>query len=340
MKRLLAAFIAVLMLASLVACGGDGDDSSVIETSGVPTVSGNASDESNNASSDISGSGSEPSTGESADDSSSESAIEDDSQGGDIFTNSDPSEDDSSVDAGTTSEDDTPSEPDDDTSSSDTSEDDPLAEGGADNPYLVLPDDNMQIVTVSIPAGKSVYYQVYRVGGMILTVNSSSINIVCNDKTYKPSKGVLSFKVMTAMPSEAVTFEIRNTGSDAASYTLMFANELGSYQNPVSVSSLTETHKISVPADWSAGYYFTYTAEKNGTICFAISANKDFFMSVTNNRNSAQRNTDADGVAEDGVYYVEIEVQQGDPLMINVGALPNKRNDYPAIDIEWNANYK
>ena len=58
-------------------------------------------------------------------------------------------------------------------------------------------------------------------------------------------------------------------------------------------------------------------------------------MMITNNRNSTQRTSEADLASDANGAYIEIEVAQGDELIINIGAMPDKRNNRPALNATW-----
>ena len=83
-----------------------------------------------------------------------------------------------------------------------------------------------------------------------------------------------------------------------------------------------------------------YVAEKTGTIRFyLLTAPDKNGLIVTNNRNSAQRSTEAEAMQDAQGTYVELEVQAGDEILINVAAKPNNRGKYPATTITWCAKY-
>ncbi len=215
-----------------------------------------------------------------------------------------------------------------------------LGAGSKDQPYLETPGSDFAVTTAKVPAGKALYYDIYRVGGMYLTINDADAYVICNGTKYTAKNGKVSFKVPNALASDAVSFQIGNNGSSAKSFTIKFANLKGSYANPEKISKLTGEFEKSLAAGVETGYYYEYKAEKTGTIRFYITATKDSILVVTNNRNSAQRTTEADILTdEDGNEYIEVEVQKGDELMINIGAMPNKRGKYPATDITWRGVY-
>lgn len=215
-----------------------------------------------------------------------------------------------------------------------------IGAGSESQPYLEFPDNNMTLTTVKVPAGKSLHYGIYRVGGMYLTINDADAYVICDGTKYTAKNGKVSFKVPAALASDAVYFEIGNTGSSAKSFKLSFTNPKGTYANPEVVKTIDKDIEISLAAGVEIGYYYKYTAEKTGTIRFYMTATADSILSATNNRNSAQRTTEADVLTdENGNEYIELEVQKGDVIIINVGAMPTKRGKYPATEITWRGEY-
>lgn len=217
-----------------------------------------------------------------------------------------------------------------------------LGAGSEDQPYLETPGSDFAVTTVKVPAGKALYYDIYRVGGMYLTINDADAYVICDGTKYTAKNGKVSFKIPNALASAPVSFQIGNNGSTAKSFTIKFANLKGSYANPEKLKTLGDEVEISLAAGVETGYYYKYNAEKAGTIRFYIlEETKDSILVVTNNRNSAQRTTEADVFTdEDGNEYIELEVQKGDELIINVGAMPTKRGKYPATDITWLGKYE
>ncbi len=212
--------------------------------------------------------------------------------------------------------------------------------GSASQPYLEIPAADMTVTTVSVPAGSELYYDIYRVGGMYLTINDADAYVICDNLQYDAVNGQVYFQVPSALASDAVSFRIGNYSNTAKSFKLIFTSALGSYANPAVVDGIEEGFNVSLAEGADTGFYFKHYAEKSGVIRFYTQATADSIFIVTNNNNSAQRTSEADAQTDaNGNSYVEIEVTQGDELLINVGALPNKRGKYPAIDIYWNGIY-
>ncbi len=215
-----------------------------------------------------------------------------------------------------------------------------LGAGSASEPYMEIPASDMTVTTVNIPAGKSLHYGIYRVGGMILTINNPNAYVVYGGNRYNANNGVVYIEIENALASDAIMFEIGNNGSASASFKLVFTNPTGSYSNPTIVNTMGSDVKVNLEEGNDVGHYFKYYAEKNGVIRFYMTASADSIILVTNNRNSAQRTSEADAKTdEQGRTYIEVEVNQGDELIINVGAKPNKRGKYPATDITWSGKF-
>lgn len=223
----------------------------------------------------------------------------------------------------------------------------PPQDGESGTTHMEFPDENLSVTTVGIAAGKSVHYDIYRVGGMILEINSVDACVVYDGKTYKPQNGVVKVKIEYVMASDAVGFDIINNGSSKNSFKLQFKQIVGTHDKPEKLTSVAGKHDAYLEADNDQGYNYLYTAERTGTIVFYVSSvssstkNASAKISVTNNNNFANITTDADGVA-DGQGYIKIEmnVTQGDVLRIVVSTQPNSKWKYPEATVTWVAEYK
>ena len=226
-----------------------------------------------------------------------------------------------------------------------TNDDDPgsvaiVGVGSASEPYLEFPGDDMTLITASIPSGAELYYDIYRVGGMNMIINDPDAYVICDNLLYEAYNGQVYFQIPNALASDSVSFRIGNYGTSAKSFELIFENPVGSYANPAIIDDITAGVNVDLLEGNEIGFYFKHYAIQNGVIRFYMQATESSVFVVTNNRNSAQRTSDADiQTDENGNEFVEIDVNQGDELLINVGALPNKRGKYPAVEIYWNGIY-
>lgn len=217
-----------------------------------------------------------------------------------------------------------------------------LGDGTAANPFQPDFENSMSYDTIAIPAGQTVYYSFRGVGNMWLSVSDGDAYIIeSNGTRHNASGGAVGFTVENAMANEFVTLQIGNSGSTAQSFTIKFSNVLGSWQNPEKISTAGQFTK-HLPAGEEVGYHYKYVAEKKGTIRFYIvSESTKCGLTVTNCRNSAQRNFQAEVQEDEKGRYVELEakwVEAGDEIVIVVCA-EKYRGEIPAADVTWEIVY-
>lgn len=218
-----------------------------------------------------------------------------------------------------------------------------LGLGSKEQPYEVIPNlDTMSVTTVSVPAGKTVYYNIQRVGGKWLSISDADAYVIEADGTRHNAKnGKVAFTVESAMANEYVLLQIGNNSSSAKSFTIKFSDLKGTYQNPEKISTVGK-YDTHLQAGNEVGYYYKYNAEKKGTIRFyIISESTKCGITVTNNRNSAQRTFQADVLEDEKGKYIEIPadlVEKGDEIMIVICA-EKYRGKIPAADVTWEIMY-
>lgn len=208
-----------------------------------------------------------------------------------------------------------------------------LGEGSKDQPLEVIPDaegDALVLETIEVPAGKTVYYLIQRVGGMYFNIEDSGLYVIDSAGNRHDS----SFVIENAMANENVLFQIGNSSNSNKKFTLRFTNLGGTYQNPQVISELGASKSLAKGDQ--VGWYYKYKATATGTIRFYISYTKESDLIVTNLNTSAVRNFTSDA---NGAEYIEIAVTAGDELLIQVCAVPDKRWQYPATDITWRGEY-
>lgn len=224
---------------------------------------------------------------------------------------------------------------------------DPNGPGTKNNPIASYPElggmDQFTIKLTEIPAGGSVYYALYRVGGTVVTLESSNAYVVYGSKTYKASNGKLSFTVDSSVGAEeAVVIEVFNTGSAAVTFTLNCKAVEGTYGKPQVLSKIGEyTNQIGGN---DQGYYLNYVAEKTGTLRITLKnvANSEavgkILIFVNDKADSKNATNDEDG---DYVYddYAEIEVNAGDTIEIIFSTLKSGRK-YLESEIIWTLEYQ
>ena len=218
--------------------------------------------------------------------------------------------------------------------------------GTQEDPYLDTPNaDTHNVKTLSIPANSSVFYSIYRVGGKIFTINSNNAYVVCDGKKYTSQNGVLTFKVKDALASDAVSFEIGNTGASAESFSITFTDIMGTSANPEIIKSIGEKKSVNLEKGNDKGYFYNYIAEQSGVLkLYLLSDATKGVLHATRIRNEIPvgYGTDVEGEfkTDDLGTYIEVEVEKGDKIVIDVVAIPTGiKKVFPAITIEWLAKY-
>lgn len=196
------------------------------------------------------------------------------------------------------------------------------------------------VTTVKIAANGSVTYKIRSVSNKYLTINSSHAYVVYNNKKYEAKNGVLSFFVESdKLASDQIVFEIGNKGTSAESFVINFASPIGSMDNKEKISTIGKEITTSIAEGEEAGYWYQFKATKAGTIKFYLLSGTDIGMlTVTNNRNSAQRNTDIEEEIKSdstGKYIELTNVEVGDEIDITLAAKSNGIIKYPAVTIKW-----
>lgn len=191
-----------------------------------------------------------------------------------------------------------------------------------------------ELVTVTDPiaAGKGVYYDLFNMGGLVLTVQDADAAITIGETAYTPNEeGVLTFVVpATGNVMQPVTMLLTNNGAADKSFTITLTYPLGHRMNPQVLTALgqLETH---LNQQYKDGYFYSWTAAEEGVVTFYVAAASEgvvYDISLTNTTNSANRTLSADG--EGGL--VTLNVAAGDQVSIQVLTL-DQYEGYPNGDI-------
>ena len=209
--------------------------------------------------------------------------------------------------------------------------------GTADLP-VELHTEHCPADSMEVPAGETVYYLLYDFAGAHFTVTGQNAYVVVEHfdmmlgqmvvTRYNAKGGVVTVPVETYY----VTVQIGNAGKEAAVFSLDYYYPLGSPENPAQVvegNNVAETE-----AENYDGYYFTFTAECDGTLTLTL-PEIGWMYSVSN----SSGNLDVFGVAgEEGVENpLVVEVKQGDVVTINLNSFDSKSLTVPGGKVVMNA---
>ena len=188
-----------------------------------------------------------------------------------------------------------------------------------------------------VKAGGVTHYDVLRVDGTTLTIESADATVTYNGKTYEPVDGVISIFVTTDDVRNPIKLAIGNKGAADATFHVTFTYPKGTLLNPYELAALADGEgkelNVAIEAGNETGVVYTYTATANGSLTFVIISNTDVLacdLEVYNLTSGAIRTMGEDG--EKGNLLVD--VTKGDQVRITYMVLPDDKNAYPAMTIQ------
>lgn len=188
-----------------------------------------------------------------------------------------------------------------------------------------------------VKAGGVAYYDVLRVDGTTLTIESNDAYVEYAGKTYEPVDGVISFPVTVDDVRNPVKLAIGNKGAADATFKVTFTYPKGTLSNPHELAALADGEgkelNVAIEAGNETGVVYTYTATANGSLTFVIISDTDELacdLEVYNLTSGAIRTMGEDG--EKGNLLVD--VTKGDQVRITYMVLPDDKNEYPAMTIQ------
>lgn len=185
-----------------------------------------------------------------------------------------------------------------------------------------------------VPAGKYVYYDVYRVSGTTMTIVSDTAYVIYNGKTYFSENGRISIEITPTGMNVPASMAIGNFGRADVVYDVVFTYPLGSYSNPYTMELGSFTTNVEAGND--QGVYYTYTAASAGTLTLTLdSITEGVSGGVTLYNLTTYQQVGIESGS--GTNTVSIAVNAGDVIQITVSVLPNAKHEYPAATIRITA---
>ena len=181
--------------------------------------------------------------------------------------------------------------------------------------------------TVEIAAGTTVYYQLYNVGGTILSIEAD-VTVNANGTDHNAKDGVVEFVVPESlMPRAPITLAITNNGDEAAKYTVKFDIPVGAMTNPEIIEELVDINVSLDEGDYD-GYYYSWTAPEDGVLSVKLESTSEGTMAevVLVNGLVVKNASDAD---ENGV--ISIDVAEGDEVIIQVVGIGDESTNYVVL---------
>lgn len=203
--------------------------------------------------------------------------------------------------------------------------------GNAEQPIVV----NYPGFTAHVPAGETLYYAGYNMGGMILTASGEELQILHNGVTYTPVDGVITFDVVAA-GREAAVFAITNNGASAADFAISFAYPAGHPENPDKL--LLGTNVLTQIAG-AGDYYYTFTAPRAGTLTLTFDGSANWMYAVDNMTQEIYGDTQWND-SEPQMAQMSVAVNAKDVIRIRVNTYdPANMFETPAGTVTFTAQY-
>jgi hypothetical protein len=187
-----------------------------------------------------------------------------------------------------------------------------------------------------VKAGGTTHYDVFRVDGTTLTLESVDATVTYAGKTYEPVNGVISIFVTTDDVRNPIKLAIGNTGTTDATFKVTFTYPKGTLLNPYELGTLKggegKELNVAIEAGNETGVVYTYTATANGVLHIDVIHDTVLLVDVeAYNLTSGVNLT----MIEDGEKgNLHVEVAKGDEVRITFMVLPNEKNEYPAMTVE------
>ncbi len=199
--------------------------------------------------------------------------------------------------------------------------------GTQNNPMTVIAS---QTTTVTIEPGTTMYFQGFKIVGMLLDVTGTDGIVVYEGEEYSMESGTAVVPMVTGDTFTPTLFAVRNDGTQSQTYELKFTFEEGSAGNPLPFT--IGEFKSYVAKGNEEGVFYTYKATKPGTLmvtCIGADSDVEFDYVLYNLTSYAYRTFSEDGkVDASGRGTLEITVRAGDEVQFSVTALPEDKEAF------------
>lgn len=193
--------------------------------------------------------------------------------------------------------------------------------------------------TVTVAPEEEVYLNVYKVSQMYLQIRDADAYVIYNNKTYKPSGGVVGLTISSEAMTTPVRLIVGNSGEEEKDMTLQFSLFKGTMGNPYTMT--LGQFDVSVGANNNQGVYYTYRATETGMLsvkCLSATAGVDYDFTLYNLNTYALRNYQSEGTStQDGHRVVSIKVRAGDTIQFSAASMPDSTGYYPPAAFKFEA---
>ena len=207
-----------------------------------------------------------------------------------------------------------------------TEDENPL--GTAANPYEYSGSTGF---SVEVEPAQTVYYTLYGVDGLKLSVDSDSLKMMYNEQEYNPSKGNISFTIRATDATAPVFVSFTNVGSKKTTYKITLTSPEGSAGNPITMKDGSVTVKLEEGNN--RGVYYQYKAPYEGTFTLECKNTVNYTVAIKNLNGTETATLDKN------TKKATIDVRKNDKIQIVVTAVA-KDGKYPAAEAKLNVSSK
>lgn len=199
--------------------------------------------------------------------------------------------------------------------------------GTAENPYEYSGNTGF---SVDVEPNQTVYYSLYGVDGINLSVSSDSLKLVCGEQEYTPANGKIEFTIRATDATAPVLMNFTNTGAEKATYKVVLTSPAGSAANPITMKDGAVTVKMEEGN--KTGVYYQYKASGNGTFTLECKNTVNYTVSIKNLNGKETATLDSK------TEKATIDVRKNDKVQVIVTAVA-KDGKYPATEAKLNASF-
>ena len=208
------------------------------------------------------------------------------------------------------------------------SAEDEMTLGTAANPYEYSGTTGF---SVEVEPAQTIYYALYGVDGLKLSVNSDTLRMMYNEQEYKPNKGNISFTIRATDATAPVFVSFTNVGSEKATYKVALTSPEGSAANPITMKDGSVTVKLEEGNN--RGMYYQYKAPYEGTFTLECKNTVNYTVAIKN------LNGNETATLDKNTKKATIDVRKNDKIQIVVTAVA-KDGKYPSAEAKLNASSK
>jgi hypothetical protein len=195
--------------------------------------------------------------------------------------------------------------------------------GAEDAPFPIEDEET----SVTLEAGKTVYYMIASPAGKFLTVNNANVVIKIGDVVYTPVDGVLTI-AFESYDYDSKLLAVSTADGAAAEFTIVFQGAAGSYDNPIVLETLGDnTANVIENGD---PIYYKWIATQSGVLVLKTN-------NPLNNCNMINVTKEWYGMGTEGGSVLFMTVEAGDEILINIDTVYDMATfTKPAAEILFN----